>query len=114
LPALLVPFPAAADNHQYFNAVAFENSGAAKLLEQKNATSDKVAALLAELMENEAARSAMRSALAQWHTPRAAEQIAGNILGALALAGFSQVHARPGDPPESPLGAPAPRQFSTA
>ena len=35
LPSLLVPFPAAADNHQFFNATAFERTSAAKLLEQK-------------------------------------------------------------------------------
>ena len=46
LPSLLVPFPAAADNHQFFNALAFEKTGAAKLLEQKNSTPEKVAAIL--------------------------------------------------------------------
>ena len=83
LPALLVPFPAAADNHQFFNARAFEKTGAAKLLEQKNSTPEKVAAILTELIENEAARSKIQSALAQWHAPKAAEQIAENILSAI-------------------------------
>ena len=50
LPSLLVPFPAAADNHQYFNALAFEKSGAAKLLEQKHSTPEKVSAILTELV----------------------------------------------------------------
>ena len=45
LPSLLVPFPAAADNHQFYNARAFEATGAARLLEQKNATPEKVAAI---------------------------------------------------------------------
>jgi UDP-N-acetylglucosamine--N-acetylmuramyl-(pentapeptide) pyrophosphoryl-undecaprenol N-acetylglucosamine transferase len=80
LPSLLIPFPAAADNHQFFNARAFETTGAARLLEQKNSTPEKVAAILAELVENETARSKMQSALAQWHSPKAAEQIAGIIL----------------------------------
>jgi UDP-N-acetylglucosamine--N-acetylmuramyl-(pentapeptide) pyrophosphoryl-undecaprenol N-acetylglucosamine transferase len=84
LPALLVPYPAAADNHQFFNASAFEKSGAAKLLEQKNSTPEKVAAILVELVENEIARSKMQSALAQWHAPRAAEQIAEIMLAAIA------------------------------
>ncbi|MGA2854603.1 MAG: undecaprenyldiphospho-muramoylpentapeptide beta-N-acetylglucosaminyltransferase [Verrucomicrobiota bacterium] len=83
LPALLVPFPAAADNHQFFNASAFEKNGAAKVLEQKNSTPEKVAAILTELVENEATRSKMQSALAQWHAPKAAEQIAENILSAI-------------------------------
>jgi UDP-N-acetylglucosamine--N-acetylmuramyl-(pentapeptide) pyrophosphoryl-undecaprenol N-acetylglucosamine transferase len=84
LPALLVPFPAAADNHQFFNASAFEKNGASKLLEQKNTTPEKVAAILTELIENEAARSKMQAALAQWHAPRAAEQIAEIMLAAIA------------------------------
>lgn len=80
LPALLVPFPAAADNHQYFNALAFEKTGAARLLEQKHATPEKTAAILSELMDDEALRRRMQAALTQWHTPRAAEQIAEAIL----------------------------------
>ncbi|HXI73258.1 MAG TPA: UDP-N-acetylglucosamine--N-acetylmuramyl-(pentapeptide) pyrophosphoryl-undecaprenol N-acetylglucosamine transferase [Verrucomicrobiae bacterium] len=84
LPSLLVPYPTAADNHQFVNALAFEKSGAAKLLEQKNSTPEKTAALLCELVENDATRAAMQSALAQWHAPKAAEQIAEIILTAIA------------------------------
>ncbi len=84
LPSLLVPFPAAADNHQFYNARAFEATGAAHLLEQKSATPEKVAAALGELVENEMARKAMQTALAQWHAPKAAEQIAEIMLQAVA------------------------------
>ena len=82
LPALLVPFPAAADNHQFYNARAFEATGAARLFEQKGATPEKVAAAVVELIENRDALFQMRAALAQWHTPKAAEQIADKILSA--------------------------------
>ncbi len=85
LPALLVPFPAAADNHQFFNAGAFESSGAARRLEQKSATPEKTASLLTGLMEDESLREAMKSAQAQWHAPRAAEDIAETILAAVML-----------------------------
>jgi UDP-N-acetylglucosamine--N-acetylmuramyl-(pentapeptide) pyrophosphoryl-undecaprenol N-acetylglucosamine transferase len=84
LPSLLVPYPAAADNHQFFNAQAFVATGAARLLEQKKATPEQVAAMLSELMDNTAARAKMQAALAQWHAPRAAEQIAEIILQAVA------------------------------
>jgi UDP-N-acetylglucosamine--N-acetylmuramyl-(pentapeptide) pyrophosphoryl-undecaprenol N-acetylglucosamine transferase len=80
LPALLVPFPAAADNHQFFNAQIYAASGAARLLEQKDATPEKVADLLAELMENEPVRDRMAADLKRWHTPAAAATIAANIL----------------------------------
>jgi UDP-N-acetylglucosamine--N-acetylmuramyl-(pentapeptide) pyrophosphoryl-undecaprenol N-acetylglucosamine transferase len=84
LPSLLVPYPTAADNHQLTNALAFEKSGAAKLLEQKNASPEKTAALLCELVENDSARATMQAALVQWHAPKAAEQIAEIILKAIA------------------------------
>jgi UDP-N-acetylglucosamine--N-acetylmuramyl-(pentapeptide) pyrophosphoryl-undecaprenol N-acetylglucosamine transferase len=93
LPALLVPFPAAADDHQFHNARAFETTGAARLVEQKNATPAGVVAILDELVENQAARAVMQTALAEWHAPRAAEQIASTILKAIdepsGLAGRS-------------------------
>ncbi|HEX3857322.1 MAG TPA: undecaprenyldiphospho-muramoylpentapeptide beta-N-acetylglucosaminyltransferase [Verrucomicrobiae bacterium] len=84
LPSLLVPYPTAADNHQFINASAFGKTGAAKLLEQKNSTPEKVAALLCELIEDLAVREKIQSALAQWHVPKAAEQIAEIILKAIA------------------------------
>ena len=84
LPSLLVPYPTAAANHQFYNARAFEATGAARLLEQKNATPEKVAALLCELIEGPAARAKIQAALAQWHAPKAAEQIAEILLEAVA------------------------------
>ena len=86
LPALLVPFPHAADNHQSHNARAFAETGAARLLEQKNATPETVAHDLIELIENAARRDKMQTALARWHSPKAAEQIAEIILPAVRSA----------------------------
>jgi UDP-N-acetylglucosamine--N-acetylmuramyl-(pentapeptide) pyrophosphoryl-undecaprenol N-acetylglucosamine transferase len=80
LPALLVPFPAAADNHQFFNARIYAMSGAARLLEQKESTPEKVAAILVGLVSDDSARAKMNAALALWHAPKSAEQIAANIL----------------------------------
>jgi UDP-N-acetylglucosamine--N-acetylmuramyl-(pentapeptide) pyrophosphoryl-undecaprenol N-acetylglucosamine transferase len=83
LPSLLIPYPIAANDHQFHNARAFEKTGAARLLGQKAATPGKVAVLLHELVENADARSKIQAALAQWHAPRSAEQIADCILSAL-------------------------------
>jgi UDP-N-acetylglucosamine--N-acetylmuramyl-(pentapeptide) pyrophosphoryl-undecaprenol N-acetylglucosamine transferase len=83
LPSVLVPLPTAAENHQFFNAAAFEKTGAARLLDQKNSPLEKVAAEIAELMENESVRSQIQSALAQWHAPNAAAEIAEKILAAI-------------------------------
>ena len=86
LPSLLVPFPAAADNHQFYNARAFVSSGAALLQEQKSATPENVAALLTALVEDGQLRTKMKTALAQWHAPQAAEQIASHILENILLS----------------------------
>lgn len=82
LPSALVPLPTSADGHQLTNALAFEKTGAAKLLEQ-NSSPEKVAALLLELVSDEAVRSKMQTALTQWHAPQAASVIAENILTAI-------------------------------
>ena len=89
LPALLIPFPAAADDHQLHNARAFADTGAAKYFEQAAATSANVAAALRELVENISTRAAMQTALAQWHQPDAAAQIAEAILQAVGAAAES-------------------------
>jgi UDP-N-acetylglucosamine--N-acetylmuramyl-(pentapeptide) pyrophosphoryl-undecaprenol N-acetylglucosamine transferase len=83
LPSLLVPFPAAADDHQFFNAQAFKSTGAAELLEQKKSTPEKVAEILTGLVEDHFVRSGIQKSLGQWHSPRAAGQIAENILAAI-------------------------------
>lgn len=80
VPSVLVPFPAATDNHQFFNAKAFEETGAARLLEQKAATPETLVRLMLGLIEDAAVREGMRAALAKWHMPRAAEQIAETML----------------------------------
>lgn len=83
LPAILVPYPAATDDHQHYNALAFEKTGAAHLLSQREATPEVLALKIVELVENAPAREKMRAALAEWHAPRAAKQIAENIMQAI-------------------------------
>ena len=83
VPAILIPYPTAADNHQFYNAGALAETGAARLLEQKEATPAKLTEWIVDLTENSAARGAMSSALQQWHFPNAAQQIADRILAAL-------------------------------
>jgi UDP-N-acetylglucosamine--N-acetylmuramyl-(pentapeptide) pyrophosphoryl-undecaprenol N-acetylglucosamine transferase len=96
LPAILVPFPAATDNHQFYNASVFEQTGAARLLEQRSATPDVFGKILLDLMRHDIQRDKMRLALDQWHSPRAAAEIAQAILEAIgSQAKPLQAHARP-------------------
>jgi hypothetical protein len=80
VPSILIPLPTAADNHQFYNARAFEETGAARLLEQRNATPEKLMRLILELAENGEMRGRMQAALEGWHHPRAAEQIAESMM----------------------------------
>lgn len=84
LPAVLVPLPTAADNHQLFNARAFVDAGAARLLEQNPATPEDLVRRLCELVTDDAVRSPMRAALARRHAPTAAAEIATQLLATLA------------------------------
>ena len=80
LPAVLIPYPTAADNHQYFNALAFAQSGAARLLPQQAATPGQLAREILDLLRDGSKRSAMKQSLVAWHAPGASAQIAERIL----------------------------------
>ena len=85
VPSVLVPLPTSADNHQLENARAFADTGAARLLEQRKVSPTQFASLVSELLKNSDAREQMQKALAQWHQPTAAADIAERILRACGL-----------------------------
>ncbi len=113
LPALLVPFPTATDNHQFYNARAFEETGAAQLLEQRAATPEKVSGRLRELVEDVATRDEMKAALARWHAPKAAERIAELILKAVSRSADLPFAASETAPARTRPESVAPLQSST-
>jgi UDP-N-acetylglucosamine--N-acetylmuramyl-(pentapeptide) pyrophosphoryl-undecaprenol N-acetylglucosamine transferase len=80
LPSVLVPYPTAADNHQFFNARAFVQSGAARMLRQETASPGQLARELTDLLCDPLKRSAMQRALAAWRTPEAAAEIAAKLM----------------------------------
>jgi UDP-N-acetylglucosamine--N-acetylmuramyl-(pentapeptide) pyrophosphoryl-undecaprenol N-acetylglucosamine transferase len=83
LPAVLVPYPYAADNHQYHNARQFSESGAARLLPQAEATPQRLATEILALLSRPAARDTMRDALTRRHHPHAADVVARHLLDAI-------------------------------
>lgn len=85
LPSVLIPFPQAADNHQYHNARAFVDSNAARLMEQKDGRPEALNLVLLELIGNRSTREAIGYALGKWHTPRAAANMAETILQSVRL-----------------------------
>jgi UDP-N-acetylglucosamine--N-acetylmuramyl-(pentapeptide) pyrophosphoryl-undecaprenol N-acetylglucosamine transferase len=80
VPSVLIPYPAATHNHQFHNARAIQESGAACLLEQQSATPESLTRVVSELLANQPVREKMQAALARWHTPHAAGQLAEEIL----------------------------------
>lgn len=87
LPALLIPFPAAADDHQLYNAKAFADTGAALMRTQTELTVSNVTVELLHLLRDESRRAAMQQALQRWESPRAAAAIADRILAWLQAVG---------------------------
>jgi len=62
-PAILIPLPTAADDHQTMNARAFERAGAAVLLPQAEASATRLADLVDEILQDPARRAAMAAAM---------------------------------------------------
>lgn len=85
VPAVLVPYPAATDDHQLHNARAFADTGAALILEQAGATAEVLAEHVADIVNCRRTRQKMQSALAQWQAPRAAEEIADAMLDSVRI-----------------------------
>ena len=84
-PALLVPFAAAADEHQRRNAEAMVAAGAAVMLQEKDLEiPGKLLAALIGLLTNPARLAAMGAAARTQAHPGAAERIAARVV---ALAG---------------------------
>lgn len=80
VPSVLIPYPHATDNHQYHNALAYVESGAAALLPQKGTQPDMLVARVGELLTETPQRAAMVEALAAWDHPEAAARIAKHML----------------------------------
>lgn len=85
LPSVLIPFPAAVDDHQRHNAEAFAANGSARALAQKSATPERLATLVVELAAEGPARAQAVAALAALDRPKAAVEIAERILRRLEL-----------------------------
>lgn len=98
--SVLVPFPFAADDHQAKNARSLEEVGAAIALPQREATSERLAALLAELAGDPARRLSMARAARAAATPTAADDVARDLV-ALAGAGAAHRGNRRGDSAKS-------------
>jgi UDP-N-acetylglucosamine--N-acetylmuramyl-(pentapeptide) pyrophosphoryl-undecaprenol N-acetylglucosamine transferase len=77
-PAILVPYPHATADHQTLNARHFERGGGALLVPE--AELERVPALVEELLADRGRLVAMRTAMLRMARPRAAEEIAEELI----------------------------------
>ena len=80
IPAILIPYPFAAENHQEFNARALVDAGAAKMILNKNLTAEILSATLDELLSSPEKLKSMAQASLSLGKPNAADEIADLIL----------------------------------
>jgi len=83
IPAVLVPYPHAAADHQRGNAEALVSAGAAIMIDDAALSPDTLATAVASIFNDPARAGAMASAARAWARPEAAEGLALLVLDAL-------------------------------
>ena len=79
-PAILVPSPYVADNHQYKNAAVFEEAGAAKLVTEEELAGDRLIEVARTLLEDEDERTLMSRAMERFAVSDASERIYHSLM----------------------------------
>lgn len=79
VPSILVPFPAAVDDHQTANAHAYADRGAAEIVAEKNLEGTELGQRIARLLGDSVRQEHMRRGARQQSSPEAAERIAEEI-----------------------------------
>ena len=80
LPSLLIPFPAAADDHQYYNALALKDAGAAMLVRQEDIDIDQLSRSLTNVLSSPDKLNNMTGAARAMARGNAAATIAKKLL----------------------------------
>ena len=79
LPSVLIPYPAAADDHQSCNARIFERAGASKVLVENRTTPEELHATVAAILQDGGQREQMAAAARQLAGIDAAQRVAEEI-----------------------------------
>lgn len=91
-PAILVPYPYAAEDHQLANALAMETAGGAWVFSQADLTADKLGLRLAALIEQPASLAAAAAAARNFGHRDAAARLADLIAAVAATPRAAQVN----------------------
>ncbi|MBE7444123.1 MAG: undecaprenyldiphospho-muramoylpentapeptide beta-N-acetylglucosaminyltransferase [Planctomycetia bacterium] len=85
IPAILIPYPYAADNHQYWNAMELVSNGGGYLLQQIDLTPEKIVELITDLFNNQEKYDRMRMFNKGTGMPNAAINVVDNICRVIGL-----------------------------
>jgi UDP-N-acetylglucosamine--N-acetylmuramyl-(pentapeptide) pyrophosphoryl-undecaprenol N-acetylglucosamine transferase len=80
-PSILIPFAAAADNHQVINATSLLRAGAAVMIEERDLTGELLASEIRAVLAHPERRQAMARAAGRLGSPAAASEIADFCAG---------------------------------
>lgn len=85
IPAILIPYPYAADNHQYWNAMELVSNGGGYLLQQLDLTPEKIVELITDLFNNQEKYDRMKMFNKGTGMPNAAMNVVDNICRVIGL-----------------------------
>ena len=83
IPAILVPYPFAMDDHQTVNALSYVDGNAATLIRESELTAESLTSTLRRLMDDARLRREMAANLRPFHRPDAAATIVSEIIGSI-------------------------------
>ncbi|MCT7951474.1 undecaprenyldiphospho-muramoylpentapeptide beta-N-acetylglucosaminyltransferase [Ancylothrix sp. C2] len=83
-PAILIPYPFAAEDHQAFNAAVFERAGAAVMCRQQQLTAEKLQSLVLDLLKSPERLQEMADKARSLAVPNSASRLAGLVREYLA------------------------------
>ncbi|OQY99936.1 MAG: undecaprenyldiphospho-muramoylpentapeptide beta-N-acetylglucosaminyltransferase [Candidatus Brocadia sp. UTAMX2] len=85
IPAILIPYPHAADNHQYWNAMELVSNGGGYLLQQLDLTPEKIIELVTDILDNKEKYDRMRMFNRKMGIPNAASNVVDNMCRLIGL-----------------------------
>ena len=81
LPAIFIPSPYVANNHQYYNALEIKNNGGGEIIEEKDLTSAKLLSTINDVLKDQEKYKKMRQSLQKMSMNNSSELIYKKLKG---------------------------------
>ena len=79
IPAILIPYPYATDNHQYWNAYELSSAGGALIIKQEELKPERVVKLVSDLLMNDERLNNMKKINKDLRKPFASARVVDKI-----------------------------------